>query len=147
MPDSDEMRVEADRQPNTTELIIVVQHTLQLLADGQQLHPGPEVRSVNLSHAKGPTSAVDVAAILPDWAEALLEEVDRLAHFDLVNGCVVVVAPEVLNRLYLRTKLLELGDVWFAISWLGFVDLSMRVIVRTLHLRLWVGGVEEYLSK
>lgn len=84
----------------------LVQRLLELLADGQQLHAGPHVGPDGLGHAKGPRAAVDVAAVLPHGAEALLEEVDTLAHLDVLDRCVVGVAPKVLHRRDGRADLL-----------------------------------------
>lgn len=137
VPDGDEVRVEADRETYAAELVAceaekkggecqsqvqinieqdgavhtILQHALELLSNGQQLHAGPKVRADALGHTEGPAAAVDVAAVLPDGAEARLEEVDGLAHLDLLDGGVVVVAPKVLHRLDLRAELLQLGLV------------------------------------
>lgn len=83
-----------------------IKDALQLLPNGQQLHPRPDIRADALGHAEGPAAAVDVATVLPDWLEAGLEEVDGLAHLYLVDGGVVVVAPEVLHALDLAAQLL-----------------------------------------
>lgn len=87
------------------------QGTLQLLANGQELDAGPHVRAGRLGDAQGPATAVEVAAVFPDGAEARLEEVDGLAHLDLVDRGVVVVAPKVLDRLDLAAELLEFDMV------------------------------------
>ncbi len=86
----------------------LLEHALQLLPDGQQLHARPHVGPVALGHAEGPAAAEHVAAVLPDGLEAGLEQVDALAHLDLVDGGVVVVAPKVLHALDAGAELLEL---------------------------------------
>lgn len=107
VPDGDEVGVEADRQADAADLVPLVEGLLQLLADGHELDARPEVRAGGLGDAEGPAAAQDVAAVLPDGAEAALEEVDGLAHLDLVHGRVVGVPPEVLHRLDLRPQLLQ----------------------------------------
>lgn len=102
--------------------LTLIQHALQLLANGQQLHLGPDLGPHGAGHAKGPAAAVDVAAVLPHGAEPGLEEVYRLAHLDLLDGGVVVVPPKVLHRLDLRAELLEL-DVVLALG--GLVVLGL----------------------
>lgn len=86
--------------------ITLLQSLLQLLPDGEQLNAGPELGAVSLRDAEGPAAALDVTAVLPDGPEAALEQVDGLAHLDLLDGGVVVVPPEVLDRLDLRVELL-----------------------------------------
>ncbi len=72
---------------------------------------GPDIRAGRLGHAEGPAAAVKIAAVFPDGLAARLEEVDGLAHLDLVDGRIVVIAPKVLHRLDLRAQLLELDLV------------------------------------
>lgn len=96
-------------------MLTLLQSGLELLANGHQLHAGPEVRPDVLAHAEGPTSAEDVAPVLPYGLEALLEQVEGLAHLDLVDGCVVGISPKVLDRLDLGTELLELRLVLLAV--------------------------------
>lgn len=88
--------------------LTLIQCTLQLLADSHELNPGPEVRADALVHTERPAASVDVPAVLPDGLEARLEEVDGLAHLDLVDGGVVIVPPEVLDRFDLCAQLLQL---------------------------------------
>ena len=45
------------------------------------------------------------------WLETLFKEINRLSHLDLINGGVVVVTPEVLDRLDLGADLLESGSI------------------------------------
>ena len=78
-------------------LLTLVEHALQLLPDGQQLDPRPDIRANALGHAEGPAPSVDVTPVLPDGLEALLEQVEGLAHLDLIHGGIVVVPPEVLD--------------------------------------------------
>ena len=116
------MRIEPHREPNTTELITYfrqsqgkrivgqkrtsIKASLQFLSDRHQLNSRPEIWSINLWYSESPTSAIYVPPVLPYWLEPLLEQVNRFSHFDLVNRCIIVVAPEVLNRFNLGTKLL-----------------------------------------
>ena len=102
------------------------QGALELLADRQELYPGPEVRACALGNPERPAPAADVPPVLPDGLEAFLEQVDRLAHLDLVDGCVVVVSPEVLHRLDLAAELLELSLVLVVVSLLLVLLLSVR---------------------
>lgn len=96
-------------------MLTLIQSSLELLANGHQLHAGPEVRPDVLAYAEGPTPAEDVAPVLPYGLEALLEQVEGLAHLDLVDGGVVGIAPEVLDGLDLGAELLELRLVLLAI--------------------------------
>jgi hypothetical protein len=70
---------------------------LQLLANRHQLHSCPEVWTIGLRHPEGPAPTIYVSSVFPHWLETLLEQVDRLAHLDLVNWSVIVVSPEVLD--------------------------------------------------
>lgn len=96
-------------------LLTLFQSGLKLLANGHQLDAGPEVRPDILAYAEGPTSPENVAPILPYGLKALLEQVEGLAHLDLVDGGIVGIAPEVLDRLDLGAELLELCLVLLAI--------------------------------
>lgn len=152
MPDCDEVRVEAHGEPDTAELVAWNRHTwsaccpvgpgrellraltlvqsgLELLANGHQLHSGPEVWPDILAHAEGPTSAEDVAPVLPYGLEALLEQVEGLAHLYLVDGGVVGIAPEVLDGLDLGAELLELCLVLLAIVCLLVVCLLLLLLL------------------
>lgn len=80
----------------------------------------PDIRSHGLVHAKSPAPAVDIAAVLPDRSKPLLEEVDGLSHLDLLDGGVVIVAPEVLHRLDLCAELLEVWGVGLGTRGLGW---------------------------
>lgn len=57
----------------------------------------PDLGTYGLGHSKIPGAAEDIPSVFPDGPEALLEEVDRLACLDLLDGGVVVVFPEVLD--------------------------------------------------
>lgn len=81
--------------------------TLQLFSNSQELCSCPKVGSDVLAHAERPAAAQNVPPVFPYGAEALLEQVDGLAHLDLVDRGVVVVAPEILNGLDQGVKLLE----------------------------------------
>lgn len=83
----------------------------------------PNVGADYFRHSKRPAAAVDVAPVLPHREEARLEQVYRLAHLDLLDGCVVIVAPKVLNGFDLGPELFELGIV-FAIGRLVVFGLS-----------------------
>lgn len=107
--------------------LTVVYTALQLLPDGQQLHAGPDVGPGALGHPEGPAAAVDVAPVLPDGLEPGLEQVDGLAHLDLVDGGVIVVAPKVLHALDLRAQLLELRLVSAVIARLLLLVLGLAV--------------------
>lgn len=96
-------------------MLTLLQSSLELLANGHQLHASPEVRPDVLAHTEGPTSAEDIAPVLPYGLEALLEQVEGLAHLDLVDGGVVGISPKVLDRLDLGTELLELRLVLLAV--------------------------------
>ena len=85
----------------------LVNDALELLANGQQLDARPEIRPNGLWHAERPAAAVDVAAVLPDRLETLLEKVDGFTHLYLGYGGVVVVAPEFLDRLDRFSDLFE----------------------------------------
>ena len=92
-------------------IITFFQSSLQLLANGHELHTGPEVWADVLAHAERPAAAQDVAPVLPYGPEARLEQVEGLAHLDLVDRGVVIIAPEVLDGLDLGAELLELRGV------------------------------------
>ena len=124
------------------------EHALQLLADSQQLHAGPDVRPIALGHAEGPAAAEHVAAVLPDGLEAGLEQVDALAHLDLVDGGVVVIPPEILNALDLRAQLLQLRVVLAAAAALLLLLLLLGGLAVEPHVPVVLGrqrahGLEE----
>lgn len=104
--------------------LTLINGALQLFTNSQHLNTGPKVRANSLGHAESPATTIDVTSVLPDGLEAFLEEVNRFAHLDLVNGCVVVASPEVLNRSDLGSDLLEL-DVVFVIIALVVLGLSI----------------------
>lgn len=163
VPDGDEVGVEADGEANAADLVsylekneldlekrnkrahiiertrqtthTIVNDALQLLANGQQLDASPKVRADGLWHAECPAAAVDVAAVLPDGLEAGLEEVDGLAHLDVLDGGVVVVAPKVLDRLDLRANLFELGRVLGLASGFGLLFLGTFYLVSTFKIQ------------
>lgn len=108
----------------------LIQSSLQLLSNSHELHSSPEIRTDILAYAKCPAAAQQVSPVFPYGLEAFLEQVDGLAHLDLVDGGVVVVAPEILDRLDEDVELLERSLVVLA-------------IVRLLLLLLTVDG--EYL--
>lgn len=108
----------------------VVKDTLEGFADGQELDTVPDIRANALWDAEGPAAAKDVTAVLPDGAETGLEEVDGLAHLDVVDGGVIVVAPEVLDGLDLFAQLIELGGVRLGVVALSrFLDMAVEVNV------------------
>ena len=80
------------------------------------MHPRPKVRACALGHTERPAPSVDISPVLPNRLEALLEQVDRLAHLDLVHGRIVVVSPEVLDGLDLGAELLELDLVLVVVT-------------------------------
>lgn len=91
--------------------LTLVESALERFADGHELNPLPELAARALGHAKGPGTTQDVAAVLPDGLVSLLEEVDGLAHLDLLDGDVVLVPPKVGHGLDLGVELLERGMV------------------------------------
>lgn len=127
----------------------LIQRSLQLLPNSHKLYPGPEVWADILAYAECPAAAQEVAPVLPYGLEALLEQVDGLAHLDLVDGSVIVVAPEVLYRLDQDVELLEGRLVILAIVGLlffllpvggGEIDLSAMAVRRKLEGRsIWRG--------
>ena len=84
-----------------------IKTTLQLLSNSHKLDSRPEIRPIDLRYPERPTPAVYVPPVFPNGLEPLLEQVDGLAHLDLVYGRIIVVAPEVLDGLDLGTELLE----------------------------------------
>ena len=113
-------------------VLTAVERTLKLLADGQQLDPGPHVRTYGLGHAEGPTPAADIPAVLPHGSEALLKEVNGLSHADLVYRCVVVVTPEVLHGLDLGAELFELDVVLLVVLLVLVLSVGNEDLVRLL---------------
>ena len=99
--------------------LTLVQTTLNLLPNSHQLHAGPEIRPTDLRHAESPAATIHVPTILPHGLEALLEKVDGFAHLDLVDWCIVVVAPEVLHGFDLCADLFERGRVGAICSGFG----------------------------
>lgn len=91
--------------------LTLLQNTLQLLADSKELHAGPEISPVGLGDAESPAAAEDVAAVFPDGLESDFEQVDGLAHLDVLDGHVVVVAPEILHALDRGPQLLQVRVV------------------------------------
>jgi len=83
-----------------------IKTALQLLSDSHELNSGPEIRTVRLRDAECPAATVDVATIFPDGLEALLEQIYRLSHLNLLNGSVIVIPPKVLHTLDLVADLL-----------------------------------------
>lgn len=108
--------------------LTLVQSALQLLPDGHQLYSRPKIRSNVFTNTERPTTTQDVPSVLPHRLEALLEEVDRLAHLDLVNRRVIVVSPKVLYRLNLCIELFEGGLVVLAI--VGLLLLLLLSIIK-----------------
>lgn len=117
--------------------LTVVESTLQLLPNGHQLYSRPKVRSNVFAHAERPAAAQDVSSVFPHGLEALLEEVDRLAHFDLVDRSVVVVPPKILYRLDLCIELLESCLVVLAILGLLLL-LLLSIITQALLLVIYL---------
>jgi len=83
-----------------------IKASLQFLSDRHQLNSRPKIRPIDLWYSESPTAAIYVPPVLPHWLKPLLEQVNRFSHLDLIDWCIVVVAPEVLNRFNLGTKLL-----------------------------------------
>lgn len=101
--------------------LTLIQSSLQNLAYSQQLDPRPHIRPLALGHAERPAPAVEVPPVLPHGPEPGLEEVDALAHLDLVDGSVILVTPEVLHGFDLSAELFEVGIVFLAFGGLVLV--------------------------
>lgn len=86
----------------------------------------PDIRTGRLGYTERPASTVDIATVLPDRTEALLEEIDGFAHLDLFDGGVVVVAPEILDGFDLGAELFEARSILLAFGgFLLFVGLPV----------------------
>ena len=151
MPYRNEVRVEPNRETDPTELITFssqysspqehsrglitsIKTSLQLLSNSHQLHSRPEVWSVGLLHSERPASAIYVPSIFPHWLEALLEQVYRLPHLDLINRRIVIVSPEVLDRLNLRPNFLQRRIIGSICRFLLVFLLSFQVLATA---RVW----------
>ena len=121
-----------------------VYHALQFLADSQQLYPRPEIRTDAFRYPECPAAAVDVAPVLPDGLEARFEEIDGLAHLDLLDWGVVVVPPKVLDRLDLGSELLELGLVAAIVGLLLLLRLPGAPRIPMEGLRLAAGSAPAF---
>ena len=155
MPDGDKMRVKADAEAYATELVsccwsahaairiaqirTLIEHALQLFTYCEQLNPRPNVRANCFGNSECPASSVQISAVLPDGFEALLEEVDTLAHLDLVYRGVVRIAPKILDGLDLAPQLLKVGLVVSSIVLLlvfGLAREKVRTAKRMRRIRL-----------
>lgn len=108
--------------------LTLLKHILQLLSDSKDLHASPEISPVGLGNAESPATAENVAAILPDGLEPGLEQVDGLAHLDVLDGHVVVVAPEILDALDRGPELLQVRVV----ATIG--GLALLVLIRSVYI-------------
>jgi hypothetical protein len=105
-----------------------IEATLQLLPNSHQLHSSPEIWPIRFWHTECPTSTIYVSSILPHWLKALFEKVYRFAHLDVLNRCIIVVPPEVLDGLDLRPELLEGGRIRAICGFRLLLLLSRRML-------------------
>lgn len=78
-----------------------------------------EILGLSLGHAESPAPAILVLRVLPDWLDALAEEMHGVAHVDAVPGVVVVDLVEGADG----------GDVFEEDGQSGFVVGRRRVLV------------------
>lgn len=109
--------------------LTLFEHILQLLSNSKELHASPEISPVGLRDAEGPATAENIAAVFPDRLESGLEQIDGLAHLDVLDGHVIVVAPEILDAFDRGPKLLQVRVV----ATIG--GLALLVLFRSVQMR------------
>lgn len=77
--------------------LTIPEHVTELLADREQKDFHPKLGTYSFGHTKSPSSALDIARVLPHGADAALEEMHGVLHFELLQGELVDAFPEGLD--------------------------------------------------